>query len=40
VNSVSDIYGPDEIEDLLADLNRLELATFDQDDYRQEYEHI
>ena len=26
VNSVSDIYGPDEIEELLDDLNRLELA--------------
>ena len=34
VNSVSDIYGPDEIEDLLADLNRLELATLEHDDYR------
>ena len=29
VNSVSDIYGPDEIEELLADLNKLELAQFD-----------
>ena len=27
VNSVSDIYGPDEIEELLEDLNRLELAA-------------
>ena len=26
MNSVSDIYGPDEIEELLDDLNRLELA--------------
>ena len=26
MNSVSDIYGPDEIEELLEDLNRLELA--------------
>ena len=26
VNSVSDIYGPDEIEELLDDLNRLEIA--------------
>ena len=31
VNSVSDIYGPDEIEELLADLNRLELAATDPD---------
>ena len=29
VNSVSDIYGPDEIEELLEDLNRLELAAFE-----------
>ena len=29
VNSVSDIYGPDEIEELLEDLNRLEMASFD-----------
>ena len=35
VNSVSDIYGPDEIEDLLQDLNRLELATFNREDYRE-----
>ena len=27
VNSVSDIYGPDEIEELLDDLNRLEMAS-------------
>ena len=33
VNSVSDIYGPDEIEDLLQDLHRLELATLDTEDY-------
>ena len=26
---MSDIYGPDEIEELLEDLNRLELAAFD-----------
>ena len=32
VNSVSDIYGPDEIEELLEDLNRLELAAFETDD--------
>ena len=32
VNSVSDIYGPDEIEELLDDLNRLELAAFETDD--------
>jgi hypothetical protein len=35
VNSVSDIYGPDEIEDLLQDLNRLELAALDTEDYRE-----
>ena len=29
VNSVSDIYGPDEIDELLQDLNKLELARFD-----------
>ena len=29
MNSVSDIYGPDEIEELLEDLNRLEMASFD-----------
>ena len=29
VNSVSDIYGPDEIEELLEDLNRLEMASYD-----------
>lgn len=32
VNSVSDIYGPDEIEELLEDLNRLELAAFETED--------
>jgi len=32
---VSDIYGPDEIEDLLQDLNRLELAALDTEDYRE-----
>ena len=32
VNSVSDIYGPDEIEELLEDLNRLELAAFETSD--------
>ena len=31
VNSVSDIYGPDEIDELLQDLNKLELAKFDSD---------
>lgn len=35
VNSVSDIYGPDEIEDLLQDLHRLELASLDTEDYRE-----
>ena len=35
VNSVSDIYGPDEIEELLQDLNRLELATLDKEDYQE-----
>jgi hypothetical protein len=35
VNSVSDIYGPDEIEDLLQDLHRLELASLDAEDYRE-----
>lgn len=39
VNSVSDIYGPDEIEELLEDLNRLEMASSDglmmfDDDYQ------
>ena len=29
VNSVSDIYGPDEIEELLADLNRLEFSRLE-----------
>lgn len=32
VNSVSDIYGPDEIEELLEDLNKLELAAFETDE--------
>ena len=32
VNSVSDIYGPDEIEELLEDRNRLELAAFETED--------
>ena len=35
VNSVSDIYGPDEIEELLQDLNRLELTAFEKNDYRE-----
>ncbi len=36
VNSVSDIYGPDEIEELLQDLNRLEFSTaFEKNDYRE-----
>ena len=35
VNSVSDIYGPDEVEELLADLHRLELLTGDREDYRE-----
>ena len=34
VNSVSDIYGQDEIEELLQDLNRLELATLDTDKFQ------
>ena len=34
VNSVSDIYGPDEIEELLQDLNKLELATLDSDKFQ------
>ncbi|CAB4067896.1 unnamed protein product [Lepeophtheirus salmonis] len=34
VNSVSDIYGPDEIEELLEDLNRLEFAALEADDFR------
>lgn len=33
VNSVSDIYGPDEIEELLEDLNRLELAAFETEEF-------
>ena len=32
VNSVSDIYGPDEIEELLEDLQRLEQAAFETED--------
>ena len=36
VNSVSDIYGQDEIEELLQDLNRLELATLDTDKFQVE----
>jgi len=35
VNSVSDIYGPDEIEELLQDLNKLELATFDTEEFQE-----
>ena len=34
VNSVSDIYGQDEIEELLQDLNRLELATLDTEKFQ------
>jgi hypothetical protein len=32
VDSVSDIYGPDEIEELLEDLNKLELAALEASD--------
>ena len=43
VNSVSDIYGPDEIEELLDDLNRLELAGAAYDNSEEEgetYEYL
>ena len=40
VNSVSDIYGPDEIEELLADLNKLELAKFDSEHLDTQFDNF